>query len=267
MTATSSVHTLTLPIAPHSPVSSVFPWDSPHLREDIATVERNRAHLFHIRMGSGTGTRMRTSGYGDASGATIDSLPRDRLVNLDTVVLRIPKDREESIGPADVRTAFEASDTAGAWTGCAVLLVTGWGDHSPRELGEDYLLATPHLSAAGAADLAGELRRRGAPLFLTDCADVDRPGGRHARAEWASVVPWQRPPWPSDQAKAYLRHYPAEKARADRAVSLSLTAVVPTVVALAGCGSIQADRVRLTALPLAVTDVAEAPCTVVAEPL
>jgi kynurenine formamidase len=48
-------------------------------------------------------------------------------------------------------------------------------------------------------------------------------------------------------------------------VTLLLTRHVPIVVGLAGCDELATDRVWVTVLPLPVSDVAEAPCTVVAE--
>ena len=61
MIEAKQMQNLTLPISAYFPVGSVFPWDSPYYTEDIATIERNRAHLFYISMGSGTGTRRRAS--------------------------------------------------------------------------------------------------------------------------------------------------------------------------------------------------------------
>jgi kynurenine formamidase len=263
MASETQVHNLTLPVSPFFPVGSVFPWDSPHQREDIVTVERNRAHLFHIRMGSGTGTRLRTDGFGSGTGRDTDELELANLVNLDTVVLRIPKGRAEPVERDDVIRALAA---AGDPDGAAVMVVTGWGDgRRYAELGEDYVLASPYFTDEAAAELASVMMANRVAMLLTDCADVDPPGGQFAREEWAGLVPWLRPPWPSDQAKAYLRHYSRDKAQKDRAPSLILTGTAPLVVGLAGCGALTAARVRLTALPLAVAGAAEAPCTVVVE--
>lgn len=262
----AAVHNLTLPISPWFSVGGIMPWETPHQREDIVTVERNRAHLFYIRTGSGTGTRLRTSGYGIADGGNTYGLKLDRLVDRDAVVLRIPKQAGEAIERDDVSSAIDAA----AWSttetrGAAVVLVTGWGDNQRfRELGEAYVVDSPYLTADAAHELAAQMERIGSDLLLTDCVDIDRAGGTHAREEWVSQVPWLRPPWPSDQAKAYLRHYPREKAVADRAATLSLTSRTTVVVGLAGGGELNSDRAVLTVLPMPVTDVAEVPCTVVA---
>src|SRR3712207_829394 len=97
MIEANQMHNLTLPISAYFPVGSVFPWDSPYYTEDIATIERNRAHLFYISMGSGTGTRLRTPGFGSPEGAQVREIVLDSLVNRDAVVLKIAKDQGERI--------------------------------------------------------------------------------------------------------------------------------------------------------------------------
>lgn len=269
MTATASstvVRNLTLPISPWFPVGAIMPWDSPHQREDIVTVERNRAHLFHIRTGSGTGTRLRSSGFGIEGGGNTDGLELSGLVDRDAVILRIPKEAGQAIERDAVTRAVQSSGwSASDLKGAAVILATGWGDNERyRKLGEAYVIDSPYLHADAAEELADQLDRIGSDLLLTDCVDVDRAGGTHARDEWVNQVPWQRPPWPSDQAKAYLRYYTRDKAVADRAATLTLSRSVSVVVGLAGCGDLHGDRTSLTVLPMPVADVAEVPCTVVA---
>jgi hypothetical protein len=109
------------------------------------------------------------------------------------------------------------------------------------------------------------MEERGSDLLLTDCAHLDRPGGEFARKEWLELAPWLRPPWPSDQAKVYLRHYTPEKVKADWSASRALTRNASVVVGLANCGALSGPSARLTILPMSIEDVAEAPCTVVAE--
>jgi hypothetical protein len=101
--------------------------------------------------------------------------------------------------------------------------------------------------------------------LLTDCAHLDRPGGEFARKEWLELAPWLRPPWPSDQAMVYLRHYTPQKVKADWSASRALTRNASVVVGLANCGALSRATARLTILPMSIADVAEAPCTVVAE--
>jgi len=264
MIEAKQIHNLTLPISPFFPVGSVFAWDSPHQTEDIATIERNRAHLFYISMGSGTGTRLRTPGFGNAGGARVREIDLDTLVNRDAVILRIAKNKGEAITEADVAAALRAS---GSWERSALIVATGWGDEKRWEsLGEDYSTSSPHFAPAAAERLSVEMEERGSDLLLSDCAHLDRPGGEFARKEWLELVPWLRPPWPSDQAKAYLRHYTPEKVQADWSASLALTRNASVVVGLANCGALSGPSVRLTILPMSIANVAEAPCTVVAEP-
>lgn len=264
MIAEKPIYNLTLPISPYFAVGSVFPWDSPYQTEDIATIEHNRAHLFYISMGSGTGTRLRTSGFCSTDGAQIREIDLDSLVNRDAVVLRIMKDQREAITEKDVDTAVR---TSGSWDDSALIVVTGWGDEKRWErLGEDYSLDSPYFSPAAAERLSNEMEARGCDLLLTDCAHLDRPGGDFVRKEWLELPPWLRPPWPSDQAKVYLRHYTPEKVQADWSSSLTLTRNASVVVGLANCGLLKNFPVQLTILPMSVSEVAEAPCTVVAEP-
>ena len=263
MIEAKQMQNLTLPISAHFPVGSVFPWDSPYYTEDIATIERNRAHLFYISMGSGTGTRLRTPGFGSADGVQVGEIDLGSLVNRDAVVLKIAKDQGGAITEDDIAAAVRAS---GSWERSALIVATGWGDERRWEsLGEDYSLSSPHFAPAAAEWLSVEMEERGSDLLLTDCAHLDRPGGEFARKEWVELVPWFRPPWPSDQAKAYLRHYTPEKVQADWSASRALTRNASVVVGLANCGALSRRSVRLTILPLSIADVAEAPCTVVAE--
>lgn len=260
---TTRVVNLTLPIAPYFPVGSTFPWESPYWTEDIATVERNVAHLSYISMGSGTGTRLRAPSFGRSGAPTTSQLALDVLVNRDAVVLAIPRGAGEAINADDVDAAIAAS---GAWRDRAVIVATGWGDDERWErLGEAYALDSPYFTPAAAQRLSAAMRERGANLLVTDCAHLDRIGGMYAREEWTSVPPWQRPPYPSVQAKTYLRHYTRDKVRADFAASLALTHDAAVVVGLANCAALAGRAVRLTILPMFVQDVAETPCTVVAE--
>lgn len=264
------IHNLTMPISPFMASGGLYPWESPHQREDIVTVERNRAHLFFVRLGSGGGTRIRTAGYGQSGAATVDQIAMAELVNRDAVVLRIPKGPEEVITAEDLTAAFAAlaASLGQDWDATAVLIATGWGsEERQRTLGERFVLASPFLGDDAAELLLQQQRRRGISLVLTDCVDVDRSGGHFARQDWAELTPWLRPPWPSDQARTYLRHYRPEMARTDHHVALSLTRSLTLITGLVGCDLIPHERVRLTVLPFQVGDVAEAPCTVVAEDL
>ncbi|MCW2898837.1 MAG: Kynurenine formamidase [Streptosporangiaceae bacterium] len=258
-----TVVNLTMPISPYLPVGGLHAWESAYRTEPIATLEHNGANLFYITMCTGTGTRLRTPGFGDATGAQIPDMPLTALVNVPAYVLRVPK------GPGEAITAADVDDALGGlpdWAGQALILVTGWGDAERWEqLGERYALETPHLSTEAAEIMASRMAEHGSTLLLTDCAHLDR--ASVAREEWADLPPWLRPSWPSDQAKAYVRHYTPEKVARDWQATLTLTRSASVVVGLAGAGALAAAEVQLTVLPLFIDDVAEAPCTVVAESL
>ena len=195
MIPAKQMHNLTLPISSYFPVGSVFPWESPYYTEDIATIERNRAHLFYISMGSGTGTRLRTPGFGSADGAQVREIDLDGLVNREAVVLKIPKDRGEALTENDIASAVRAR---GSWEGSALIVATGWGDGKRWEsMGEAYSISSPHFAPAAAecdprpilgpeaaAWVSVAMQERGWDRLLTDCAHLDRPGGEFARKQW-----------------------------------------------------------------------------------
>ncbi len=264
--AGNRVQNLTLPIAPYFPIGAVFPWESAYWTEDIATIERNVAHLFFINMGSQTGTRLLGPGLSTREGRKVHELPLTALVNRMAHVLPIAKGAGEAIDARDIAAAF---DVAGSiCTGDAIVIATSWGDNGRwKGMGEAYALESPYFTPAAAATLLEKMAAASSDLLLTDCAHLDRAGGATARDEWASLAPWLRPTFPSEQARAYLRHYSAEKMQADWAATLTLTRDVWAVAGLANCGALGAGRVRLTILPMFVQDAGSAPCTVVADML
>jgi kynurenine formamidase len=258
------VQNLTLPISPYFPIGAVFPWQSAYWTEEIATIERNVAHLFYINMGSDTGTRLMGPAMSRRDGQGIQNLPLSLLVNRMTTVLRIAKPAGEAITPEDVVSAFDAAHDL--HSGDAILVATGWGDDARwQTLGEAYALESPYFTPDAANTLLERMHSNASDLLLTDCAHLDRAGGSHARAEWATLAPWLRPTWPSEQAKAYLRHYTPEKMQEDWAATLSLTRKIWVVAGLANCGQLGVQRVSVTLLPMFVQDAGIALCTVMAQ--
>ncbi|MEW1822868.1 cyclase family protein [Arthrobacter sp. NPDC080031] len=258
---TSNTINLTMPIQPYLPVGAVHAWESPCWTESISRLAYNGAELFFISMGTGTGTRLRTTGFAAEDGAKILDVPLPDLANRPTIVVTIPKGAGEQITEADIERAFAEVE----WADEAVLLRTGWGDADRwLELGERFALDTPTLTADAATRLAKIMADHGSTLLLTDCAHLDA-ADSFARSEWAELKPWLRPSWPSEQAKAYVRHYTPEKAAADWVSTVALTEAAHVVVGLAGCGGLAPSRQLVTILPMFIEDVAEAPCTVVAQ--
>ncbi|TDB92297.1 cyclase family protein [Micromonospora fluostatini] len=253
---------LTRPITTDSPAGSLFPWEAPYRTEEIATLTYNGANLFHITMGSGSATRLLGPALGSPSGATVDQLPPQRLVDRAAVVVSCPAGPGGEISADTVRAALADADLR---SGDAVVLATGWGDDPSRFADEAYYLDGPYLGVEAARALVEILGANSSDLLLTDCLYLDRPGGDHARTEWTALQPWLRPAYPSDAAKTYLAHYRPDKVRHDWAATLALTGSVWTVAGLVGCGALVGRRVRLTLAPLNVQGVGEVPCTVIAQ--
>jgi kynurenine formamidase len=253
---------LTMPISPYLPVGSILAWETPYQTEEIATLARNGAELFYISMGTGTGTRLLTPGYGAPGGAQVLDLPLSTLVDRPTLVLRIEKGAHQEITAAEVANALREYP---GWTNEALMLNTGWGDGSRWEsLGEQYTLHSPYLTVEAADLLVEQMSEHGTDLLLTDCAYLDQ-ASRYARNEWAALAPWLRPPWPSPQAQAYVRHYGRDKVAADWPATLRVTREASVVAGLVGTQILTSAWVRVTILPMFIEQVAEAPCTVVAE--
>jgi kynurenine formamidase len=255
---------LTAPLSPFFPIGSVFPWDAAFRTEEIASYERNAARLFYISMGSDSGTRLMGPGLVSPDAPKIQSLSLDRLVNRVTRVVQIPKAAGEAIEAKEVKSALsKLTDLA---NGEAILIATGWGDGQKwKTVGEKYALESPYFTPKATEVILSVLEKNQSDLLLTDCAYLDRLGSPNVRAEWASLSPWLRPPWPSDQAQAYLRHYTAEMVKADWPVTLRVLEKTWAVAGLVNCGQLPSRRIRLTCLPMFVQDAGEAPCTVIAE--
>jgi kynurenine formamidase len=254
---------LTFPLYPYSPVGSIFPWESPFRTEDITSYEEHGARLFAITMGSESGTRLMGPGLVSAAKQKIHELPLTALVNRPTVILHIPKRAQESISADDVATGLRLASPLRC--GDAILIATGWGDEPCWKMkGEKFALNSPYLAPDAAEYLLGVMKQHGADLLLTDCTYLDNLGAQYARQEWVALPSWLRPPWPSDQAKAYLRHYTADMVRRDWPATFTLLQDVWVVVGLINCGQLRVPRTEITCLPMFIEGVGEAPCTVVA---
>jgi kynurenine formamidase len=258
---------LTLPLYPNMPVGNVWAWDSPFTLQHVVTAESHGFSAYDMTFHSETGTRLMLAACYADDAPKIDELAYDTLVNRPTTVIDIPKGPGGEIVPEDIDQTLAVDEHV--QKGDAVLIRTGWGDGERyRKLGDEYAWATPHFSVAGAERLVAVMVDRGLDLMLTDCAYIGGTGQGLQYPEWSSRLPWDRPPFPSEQARIYLRHYTVDRGAGgtgpDFPASVPLHAQVSPVAALANCGALTSKRIRVTVLPLFLHGAAGAPCTVVA---
>jgi kynurenine formamidase len=263
-----AVHNLTLPLYPYMPVGVVWAWDSPFRRQTITSVEYDGVEQYTMSFHSEVGTRLMLAACYDDDGERIDDVDYSGFIDRETVVVDIPKGANESLLAEDFDR--ELADNPNFLDGDAVLIRTGWGRAGAhRTLGDDYARTTPHFSVAGAHRLIELMRAKHTQLMLTDCAYIGNLGQAFMYREWASRQPWDRPPFPSSQARAYLRHYTPQRGAGggapDWAASVPLHAALTPVPALTNTDLIRTTRVRVTILPLLLAGGEGAPCTVFAE--
>jgi kynurenine formamidase len=250
---------LTHPLSTASSAGSLLPWEQPYRTEPIATLDHNGANLFHIRMSPSVSTRILCLRVADGAAPSLQDTDPLRLINREADVLRVAAQQGGEIGRDALAAALEA--TGGA---SALMLLSGWGDVPVAD--EARLRTAPWFSPEAAELLATTVAQRGIDLVLTDLPYLTDPAATHAGRQWLAVPGWQRPPWPSSTAAAYLdRFYPRDQVLADWAPTVEILRHALLVLGLAGGGSLR-GRTRLTVAPLNVSEVGEAPCTVVAEP-
>ncbi len=231
------------------------------------THEQHGVEQYAMSFHSEAGTRLMIAACYDDDAPKIDELDYTEFVDRPTVVVDIPKEPGEELMPEDFDEHLVGHPHFR--DGDAVLIRTGWGAAGRfRELGDDYARTTPHFSVPGAERLIEIMLERNSRFMLTDCAYVGNLGEGYMFREWASREPWDRPPFPSDQAKAYMRNYtPARGAGGgapDWAASVPLHADLSVIPALTNCDLITSPRVRVTALPLFLADAEGASCSVFA---
>jgi len=261
-----SIVNLTLPLYPDMPVGGgVWPHEMPFQMEPIRTWEKGGAQLEYYQFHTETGTRILTRARHDPAAPGLGALDFADLVDVPAVVVDIEKGADEVLGAAEVER-YVSSD--GAYReGDGLLIRTGWSDASRcRELGEDFVLKSPRFDDDGARALAGVLRSKRTRLLCIDTTCLVGHGAVHARKEWTSMPTWHRPPWPSDNAKAYLRAYGPKKQFADWGGDRTICDAANVVLAIGGARAITSKRVLLTALPLFVEDAPCVPTTVIAKP-
>jgi len=257
---------LTLPLYPFMPVGNVWAWDSPFQKFPITTHEKNGIAFFQMSFHSETGTRLMLSACYDSKAPVLDQLDYLGFVNRPTVVIDIPKHEYEEILPSDIDATLMVDPDF--HEGNAVLIRTGWGDDERyRKIEDNYAIQTPHFSVAGAKRLVEVMKAKHSDLFLTDCAYIGNTGEKFMRSEWALRQPWDRPPFPSQQARIYMRLYREDLGKGARsgdwAASVPLHAHLTPVAALANCGAISKKLIKITLLPLFMEGGSGAPCSVV----
>ncbi len=254
---------ITLPLYDHMPVGNVWAWDMPFEMEDITTYEQHGMRKHACRVDSEVGTRFVMKAIYDPKAPPVGKLDFARLVNRDCVVIDIPKGAREEINASDIQSKVE--DDPDYRDGDVVLIRTGWGDGERfRKMGDAYAYDTPHFGDDGAERLGRVMEEKGTDLFVIDVAYIGNCGRKYMMDEWVKLPPWQRPPWPSEAARTYMRYYTREKVVADWTTSELLHRVAMAIIACCNCGSISRKRVKLTALPLFIEQGVGAPITVVA---
>lgn len=255
---------LTLPFYPFMPVGNVWPQDPSFCPKEIMTYRTNGAKVDYLSCHSESGTRMMTNGTYDPKFPRIGQFNLGELVDCPAIVVDIPKGAGEEITARDIEDRVVSNEAYEP--GDALLLRTGWGDNERyRELGDNYSTTTPHFTDEGSERLAEIMRSRGTTLLGIDVAYIGNLAPFHMRPEWVDLPPWLRPPFPSEHARIYMRHYGPEKGLRDWSASRPLHGVGTVLAALCNLGSIRTERALLTALPLFVRDAPGAPVTVVAK--
>jgi kynurenine formamidase len=176
-------------------------------------------------------------------------------------ILHIPKKEGEEITDQEIEKTIELVRPE---PGDAIMIKSGWGDLGIHaQPGPKYVLRSPHLSVSAAKALVTRMQATQSNLLLTDLALLGLPKA-HLLPEWCSINPLPRP-WPSPEARVYLRLYTAEKAAKDFAVELELAkAGIMTVNRLIGCKEFVGQRSRIIVAPLRVVRGVASTCRVIA---
>ena len=216
-----------------------------------------------LTMGNETGTCLTLPSQFEELRKTtrVHELRLEQLFLRDTVVVTVPADPRQALGPADLEPALAAVEVA---QGDALLVRTGWGDRVEAMRGTDqYVRHSPYFTEAGASFLASAMDEHQTELLLTDTAVFGMPN-RHLCPQWADMLP--RPaPWPSTEAYAYLRGYTADRVAEDWAADLVMARAGKVVVRkLVGCSVLPQGRLKVIVAPLHLVRGIGATCRVIA---
>lgn len=253
---------LTLPLYDWMPVGNVWAWDVPFQTEPIVTIEKNGFELFKITMFSETGTRLMIPRMQHADAPTVDKINHEELMLRQTVVVDLPKGSEEEISEQEIRDALEGVDFP---CGSALLVRTGWGDDERWEkIGDDYARNTPHWSPEAAVYVCDWLIERNSNLILSDVAYYGR-GEKYVLPLWGSKPAWERPPFPSIEAKRFLAEYDRTKSEEDwDSPPIFNKKGIMFVGACCNCNQITKDKVDIIVVPMKIKGAAGASCNVIA---
>lgn len=254
---------LTIPLYPHMPVGNVWTYDVPFQTEDIVTYDVQGPKLFAIKMHSETGTRLMWKGVQAKDAETVMDLDLTRFINAPAIIIDIPKGEYEEITAEDIENTLAKEPDYRS--GDAVVLRTGWGNGQRwKQIGDEYAIKTPHFSDEGAQALVDLMLSKDSIFLVTDCAYIGNAGEGYMREEWARRKPWERPSWPAEEAKAYLRHYTPDKWRADWHSSIILNDHLYTVGAACNLDQLSGKRTRLVCLPMFIEGACGTSCFIVA---
>lgn len=216
-----------------------------------------------LTMGNETGTCLMLPSQFEELRKTprLHELHLEHVFLRDMVVVTVPADPSQALGPADLEPALAAIDVV---SGHALLVRTGWGDCVESMRGTDqYVRQSPYFTEEAASFLATEMDDRQTELLLTDTAMFGMPN-RHLCPQWADMLP--RPaPWPSTEAYAYLRGYTADRVADDWAADLILARAGKVVVRkLINCSALPEGRLKVIVAPLHLVRGIGATCRVIA---
>ncbi|OGO54669.1 MAG: hypothetical protein A2V85_06090 [Chloroflexi bacterium RBG_16_72_14] len=252
---------LTLPLYDYMPVGAVWAWDVPFQTQPITT--DGHGYVLHmITMHSEAGTRLMIRAMQDPTAPKVDEIPLEKLVLRETVVVDAPCEGGGRLTGDDMVTAFQGVTLE---TGDAIILRTGWGDDERwTRLGDDYARKTPFVTREAAEELVRIMKGNRSDLVGSDVATWGR-GDKYQLPEWASKPAWERPPFPSYQAKRYLARYTKEMAYEDfHSPHILNSADVMYLGAMCNLGEIKKRRVKLIVLPMKLKGMRGASCRVIA---
>ena len=244
---------LTIPLYPHMPVGNVWAWDVPFQTEDIVTYKKQGPRLFMITMHSETGTRLMWKGVQENGAETVMDLDLNKFINKPAVIVDVPKGPFGEILPEDIECTLAKEPEY--QEGDAVILRTGWGNEQRwKKIGDAYAYESPHFTNPGAQATVDVMVSKGSEFLVTDCAYIGNTGEGYMREQWAKLPAWERPAYPHEEAKAYLRNYTPDMWRVDFGSSIILLDKLYVIGGACNLDQLQGKRTTLVCLPMFIED-------------